>query len=121
MDRTYNQLQAQTIREKWQGKRMACYYNDKRRIGIVKFVKQGPAVVQYDGEYFFLNEPDGKVYIDFHQDDGKLRCFLWAKVVDPREVPGGWYDQPKTARTIEVAAELGLPVSLVVRRPRAIE
>lgn len=118
---TNNQARAQAVRERWLNKSMTCVYNDRRRTGIVRFVKQGPAVEQNNGEYFYMNEPNGKVYIDFHQDDGKIRCFLWAKVVDPREADGGWYDQPKSRRIIEVAEELGLPVSLVVKRPRTIE
>jgi hypothetical protein len=117
---TYNQLQAQVIREKWLGKLMTCVYNDKRRVGIVRFVKQGPAIEQNNGEYFYMNEPDGKVYVDFHQDDGKMRCFLWAKVVDPR--PWGTERRLSKQRQENVEREEAkLAEALAVRRPRPVE
>lgn len=116
---TYNQLQALAVKDKWLNVLMTCTYNDKPRKGIVKFVKQGPAIAQSNGEFFYLNAPNGKVYIDFLQTDGRMRCFLWTKVVDPRLCFGAGTAKTETIK--QVAKEAGLPVFIAVQRPRPME
>lgn len=129
MTYTYNELQAMTIRNQWLNKHMTCGYNNERRAGYIRSVKQGPAISNSRGEFTYLNEPDGKVYVDFHHDDGKVRCFLWVKVVNPRllidradSIKAALQGQARIVRAMAQEASVPLAeLSLRRRMPRLID
>ena len=70
---------AEYVRRAWLNKDVVCIYDDNKRIGRICFVKQGPAIIRGD-KFFYMNEINGDVYVDWVYTSGKMRCFKWDRI-----------------------------------------